>query len=219
MKKTKTVALLAAAWLAIGLAPEAEAKEIKTERTSLSARGLDSVDVEHPVGKVRITGTSGDQVRIEMRVHCGRWFSGSCAERGERLELETDVVGDTLLVRIDKMPNSVKSLAVDLDIDLPRHLDVSVEHGVGGVRISGMAGDIEVELGVGDVRIDGRVRDFERVSAEVGVGDADFRAAGHRAGHSEGFLFLANTVEWDDGPGESEIEVEIGVGDATIRLD
>lgn len=192
------------------------ARESREEAVEIAdTSGLSRVDVELPVGALTVRATNGPEARVEMRVNCG--WRGNC-ERADRIELRIERHGDTLMVRLENFPESVRSLSVDLDIEVPRTFGLAVEHGVGDSEISGLLGDIEVELGVGDVLVESVAEAFRSVSAEAGVGDADFRLGRSRAGHRDGFLFLANQVEWRDGTGNSRIEVEVGVGDAEVNL-
>lgn len=219
MKKTIQAALLVVVTTISLAANDALAREVKSERQTVDAAGLDSINIEHPVGDLQVIGTSGNRVTIEMSVSCGRWFAGSCREKADRLELSVEQAGDVLFVRIDEMPNTVKSLSIDMEIRVPRRFAAEIEHGVGDTRVTGLRGDVSVELGVGDVMLTSEARWFRSVSLEAGVGDVDLRVSGRRGGEEEGFLFLGNEIEWRDGKGQSHIEVEVGVGEADVRLD
>lgn len=192
------------------------AREPREEAVEITdTAGLSRVDVELPVGSLIVRATDGPQASIEMRVNCG--WRGNC-ERADRIALRVDRIGETLMIRVENFPESVRSLSVDFKLEVPRTFALTLEHGVGDSEIIGLLGDIEVELGVGDVFVESAAGAFRSVSAEVGVGDADFRLGRSHAGERAGFLFLANEVEWDEGTGDSRIEIEVGVGDADVNL-
>lgn len=192
------------------------AREPREESVEIAdTAGLSRLDVELPVGALTLRSTDGQQARIEMSVNCG--WRGNC-ERADRIELRVDRIGEMLMIRLENFPESVRSLSVDLSLEVPRTFALTLEHGVGDSEIIGLLGDIEVELGVGDVFVESPAGAFRSVSAEVGVGDADFRLGRSRAGERDGFLFLANQVEWNEGTGDSRIEIEVGVGDAEVSL-
>ena len=68
---------------------------------------------------------------------------------------------------------------------------------------------------MGDVTINAATADVGEVECSAGVGDASIRADGknHRG---EGFVGHTATYE---GSGPHEISVEVGVGDARVRLE
>lgn len=208
MRALKTLAL----FLILAVPAAAEERVLDLSR---SLEGITSVVVDAGVGEVEITGdASGDALtaRVELSPKSGFW--GSRSRRAiERAELIATVKGDTLTLRVSPRDDD-HNFGEEWTIHLPARLAVSVDLGVGDVRLLDTRGDIDVDLGVGDVRIEGEFRDFGDIRASSGVGDATLRTP---EGREDGEGFVGHSLR-GRGPGKSTIRVSIGVGETQIRL-
>lgn len=199
----------------LSVALAADAKTWRTESYEIDSSPVDTVQIELPVGELTIEAGDSEVIEIEMTVECSSWRN-KCESRTENIELDSRTSGGTLELRVDGFPRSADSLSVNLEIRLPRRLTVDIDHGVGETTVRDVEGDISVESGVGEVRISSPVHFFGEVEAECGVGEADLTVPGGRI-EREGFLFLGKELKWS-GSGDSSIEVEIGVGSVEIDL-
>ena len=209
----KRLALIA---LTLSFVLAADAKTWRTERYEFDSSSIRTLEIEHAVGELEITAGRGEHIEIHMRIECSSWRD-KCGSRAENIELEAHESGSTLRIRIDGFPKTADSLSVDLEIRMPARLSLDVDRGVGETTIRGIDGDISVEAGVGEVSITGSVDAFGEVEVECGVGEADLDVPEGRV-EQEGFLFLGNELKWK-GPGQSVIEVEVGVGSVEIELE
>ncbi|MFN3413051.1 MAG: toast rack family protein [Thermoanaerobaculum sp.] len=198
------------------------------ERTltfSQPAHGLETVTVEVGAGDITVTGCDCSEITAAVTVTGKRW-------QLEELELDATRNGKTLRLSLSPRKYSGKKAGEDWTLKLPRQLSLSVEAGVGDVRIQGMNGELEVELGVGDVVVTGLV---SNLTAETGVGDVEVRGSWTAVGRMrlttgvgsvtvhtpEGKLSgqgLVSESLVDKGPGQAKISVTTGVGDITLRL-
>jgi hypothetical protein len=108
-----------------------------------------------------------------------------------------------------------------------------IDHGVGNVELRGVAGGLEIDSGVGDVLVEVTSGD---VSINLGVGNASLRAPADAYASAEGSGgvgdarlnvcgerisgsgFVGQSASWT-GDGSYHIEVDVGVGDAHIKLE
>lgn len=189
-----------------------------TVRTLEAEADLDhggTLVLEIPVAEITVDGVAGNQVRLELEISCE---SSSCREKAEKLELVHRGGVDRQIFEIDGYPSMGSSPDLELRIRMPRDRHLELELGVGELSIEGLEGDLDLEVGVGDVELVLVEKALRSVEVEVGVGDADLDLPGSKEAESSGFLFLGNSLSWDDGPGTARVQLEVGVGDANVEV-
>ncbi len=229
----KPVALAAAFTLAV--VPVAVADEVRTLSDTVAAAGLERLVLESGVGDVEVIAVPADLVAFEVRLEARRGGFFSSKKRAERevdeARLSVEVVGSTLNISVDSDADERRfeetwrleipaRLAFELDLGVGdvsvRKVagDLSIESGVGDVLVDGAGADVAVEVGVGDVTVSAPLAGAGRVECSAGVGDASIRAGGDVVA---GDGFVGHASEYT-GSGEHEITIEVGVGDARVRL-
>jgi len=194
-------------------APLSAADDISNH--SFDATGVTSVRLDHSVGELEITGADVKTVEVRMEIDCD---SRDCREKADDIRLVSRVKGGELQLEVDGYPKFSKGVAVHLDIRLPRAMALAIDHGVGEVSIDGVGGDIDLETGVGEVDIHGSSKAFRSAEIELGVGESELTVDGTKI-EGDSFLFVGGEREWHKGRGESSLKVEVGVGEATVKLD
>lgn len=211
---------LAASVLALSLiagAPTLASPERTLERT-FEHRAGQRIEFEMPVGELRVEGGKAGEVRLELEVEC-RWSSSRCEEILERLTIDESSNERRLRVAVEGGSNWGKAkLEIDATLILPKAAEAEIELGVGELTIRGLEGDLEVELGVGEVRVEMARAKVGSVSLDAGIGEAELRGTGERI-EGRRSLLIGSEVYWEDGPGQARIEIEVGVGEITLRLD
>lgn len=211
-------ALAAAALVALAL-PASAAVEVRRLDATVELAGQRLVALEAPVGTVRVEAGPAGRIEVEAAVSCSR-LSRRCRELAENLQLRSRTRGSSVEIAFEGYPKAsiggVPKLTVT--VRMPRELDLELEMGVGDVRIAGIVGDLSVDLGVGDVEIRLPEAAVRSVTLDVGVGAAELDPE-PRGSERSGFLFLGNERRWHDGPGESDIEIDVGVGEATVTFE
>lgn len=173
---------------------------------------------ELPVGEVKIEGSDRESVEVRVEIECKR-RSSRCEARAEKIRLDSRRSGGSLHLAVEGFPKSMSNgPQVEATIFVPRNLAVYVEVGVGELEIAGLENDVEADLGVGEVDVTIGESAVKSVHLDVGVGDATLRPSQPRA-ESSGFLFLGNEIDWEDGEGRANVVVDVGVGEAEVRLD
>lgn len=208
-----TVALLAT--IATAARADVEVRRI-TEGFDVTAEHEILLDV--PVGEVRVAAGEPGRVEIEIIVLCDS-HSERCRDRAEDIHLDGRLRRHSLSLEVRGYSNKiVNKPSIEVLLTMPAENDLEVELGVGELDIEDLAGDIEAEVGVGEIDVFVREAVVGSVRVSVGVGEASLHP--HRRGQNDsGFLFLGNEVEWDDGPGEAYLVIDVGVGEADVTLE
>ena len=200
-------------------APATADQDVRSEAAAYPSQDARLVSIEIPIGELRVVGTAGDTVEARLRVTCDR-DTRRCREDAARVHLRQRRTGATLeieVIGLNSGRRSASSPTPHVEVRLPRHLALRAELGVGEVDVRGVEGDVEVEVGVGEARVHVRESAVAEVSLDVGVGDAELvpRPGGTRTSR---FLFLGNEIDWREGSGSAMVAVEVGVGEANVRL-
>lgn len=181
---------------------------------SQSAEGIKTVVIEAGVGEINVTGDATKTItaRVELSPKTGFW--GSRGRRAvESAELVPVVRGDTLTLRVGPRDED-HQFGEDWTVNVPPDVEVKIELGVGDVTVLDTLGDIDIDLGVGDVRIESEYKAFGPIHGSTGVGDATLRTP---EGREEGNGFIGHNLR-GRGPGQSSINISIGVGESQVRL-
>jgi hypothetical protein len=171
----------------------------------LGELGISKLALEIPVGELDLTRGSSNAMEIRVEI------SGDDC-RGDK-EPEPTVLaksrGDRLFIEVDG-----EDCTADLDIVLPESTELDVEMGVGSIDVV-TSRNTRIEAGVGEVIVRVNSAEFNRMSGEVGVGEVSIRVDEGGNVESERF-FITESVVWR-GDGEHELDVDLGVGDVSIR--
>lgn len=192
---------------------------VREDSAAFTAQGARWLSVEVPIGELIVRGGDGDRVQARLEVRCDE-DSRRCRQRAAGIRLRPQRDDDELSLEVVGYPkshtgNNPPQAYVELIV--PRRLALRLELGVGEVEVRGLAGDLDLELGVGEARVFVAEQAVRRVGIDVGIGEANLspRPDGTR---SSRFLFLGNEVDWREGTGRANVDVEVGVGEATVRL-
>jgi len=222
--------------LASACAMSLHASETRILNGTVAADDLKRIALDAGVGDVDVIPSDDGSVHYKVTLRPRRGGIFSSMKRAERdvreAELEADVAGAELRLRIDSSSED-RRFEENWEVAMPAHLVFELDLGVGDVEIRGLSGGIEVDAGVGDLVIDtlagpvsvdtgvgdvmvkGRAAEYGRVECSTGVGDASIRVRGASVS-SDGFV--GHSADWS-GDGRHEIQIDLGVGDAKVRLD
>ena len=209
MRKITGIAIITLALAA----PLFAADDIQNHR--FDAAGLKQLRLEHPVGELEIVGTDTSAVEVRMEIECD---SRNCQDKIDDIRLESRTKNGELRLTVDGYPTWSKGVSVNLELRVPRAMRLAIEHGVGETSIEDVKGDIDLEAGVGEVEIRVLANDFRSAEIELGVGESELTVEGSTI-EGDSFLFVGGETEWHKGRGESSLRIEVGVGEASVRLD
>jgi len=209
---------MAAALLLAVPAHAGQPETLRTLTVNLAAGDATTVDLEVPVGEVRVDGTDGSQVAVTVEVQCSRPVKTRCEELAQKIELSSGNAHDRLSVKLRGWPKNKDNsgLSVDVEMAMPRRMALDAELGVGEFDAVGLVSDLELDLGVGEATIRAGQEHVHRVDLDVGVGDATLRVGDRTI---EGKGFIGHELDWSAGRGAAALKVDCGVGEVNVRLE
>jgi hypothetical protein len=221
---------------AVATAASLPASEPRILRGAVPVEGLESVHLDAGVGDIDVTATGGGSevsFEVELKPRRGGFFSSlkKAQREVEEAELRMDVSRGVLRLEIETESDD-RHFEERWIIELPDHLDINLDLGVGDLDIRGLAGglvidlgvgdidveavsgDLDLDIGVGDATIQANASDYGSVEGSGGVGDAKLTVRGEKVSSSG---FVGKSAEWT-GDGDHSIRISVGVGDAQVTL-
>ena len=206
---------LLAALLVAGLATAAQAVEVPVDRISIQAPRDRQIRIDFPVGELVVEATDGFRVTFDLSAKCKGQSERRCEERLDDTRIEQELFGGELRLKVKDHPKGVNVSLIGM-LRVPRDVDLRVQMNVGALRIDDVEGDLDVDLSVGEADIRSPFGAVRSVDVSTGVGNAEVHARGAKV-KPRGFV--GSSASWDGGRGRSSITLEVGVGDATVRVD
>jgi hypothetical protein len=122
--------------------------------TQAPAAGMKRVTFEVARGNIRITGGDGPDVVVTGRKSIRAWGRNDADKTNENTPVEIVPQGDRLLIRTnhERVPDN-QQLAADLEVTLPKGMNVEARGRTGDFEASDIAGDIELVRDRSDVRL------------------------------------------------------------------
>jgi hypothetical protein len=209
---------IACAVLAVAALPARADHGRKNLAETIPAAGATAIAIDFPVGDLRVETGTTDEVRVDLKVTCDRWFR-SCADRIDDVRLVSSRKGERLSVEILgwEHGHSGGDLEVTGTITVPADRDLEIDMGVGELDVAVVSHQLDVDLGVGDVDVRMPAAAVKSVSLGAGVGDTSLRLPTGRV--AEERSIVSSEIDWRNGSGESKLSVEVGVGDARVILE
>lgn len=161
------------------------------------------------VGTVKLSASDDNQIHIYVKVsEKDGWslFKGN----PEDAKLKIDNNGQRITVSLND-----DEYGEEWRIEIPQLEQVDADLGVGEMTIKGISANLSVDVGVGEVSIYSVAQDFASAKAEAGVGAASVHSDAGSV--SQNRSMVSEEVSWV-GHGKYAINVEVGVGDASIKL-
>jgi len=215
MSRSFAPVILAASLLCVGIAQARDTREI--EKTIELETGQ-TIRIDIPVAELRIEATERRDIGIELTVRC-RWQIGDCEDALAELDVSSRSSSRRLTLELTGQRRWHTSLiGVEGTIQIPRTSALEVKMGVADLDIRDVERDLRVDLGVGQVDLRLPEAKIGEVFVDVGIGRAHFLGGGKPQDERRSFL-VGNEIHWADGLGESELEIDVGVGEVRIRLE
>ena len=168
--------------------------------------------LDFPVGELRVEATSGESVTVELTARC-KW-GRNCEDSLEDVRIESSSSKSRLDVDIDApRPWGKLKLELKATIQVPRGASLTIDMGIGELRVEGFENDLRIDLGIGEVSVRLPEAAIETLSVDAGIGDASVHGSSHHVSGRRSKL-IGSEVYWDDGAGESRVTVEVGIGEA-----
>lgn len=173
------------------------------------------VNVNLGFGELQVEGIDESKITVEIRVTCSRQDFEKCKRRGERIRLVPRIKNGKFLIGLKHTPQGkVQGLNAYVKLHVPKGLPLDVDMVGGDVFVSEMLADVAVAGGGGDVDVVARHDLTGNVNMKVVAGHAELWMGD---GHMKGGGF-PRAIRWR-GPGASRIDIQLGTGDARVRLE
>ena len=200
------VLLTAPAWAGV---------EIYSDENHYLVGDARKIEVNLGFGEIQIEGTDSSQIGIEFRLTCSREDLDKCRRRGERIRLVPRMRKGKFVIGLRHTPQGkVQGLKAHVKLAVPRDVPLDVDMVGGDVFVTRMRSDVNIAGGGGDVDV---------VAAHDGTGNVNVKVVAGKAelwmgeGHMRGAGF-PRSIRWR-GPGRSRIKIDLGTGDARVRLE
>jgi hypothetical protein len=210
--------ILPCLFLALVLAAPAVADDKVTVRTLHGSwsTGTQRIHLEMEPASVTIEPSRDGKLSAEIDVRCDHWRRG-CEERAEQVEIEAGSEGNAFRLGVTKMSKSMnRGMSLRAHIYVPRGAAMTIDMGVGELKVNGIENHLDIDVGVGEVSVRLERRTVRSVHVDVGVGEGRIAVAGNDV-DSHGWL--GKSVDWGRGSGRSNVTVHLGVGEARVKLD
>ncbi|RUO38666.1 hypothetical protein CWE13_03190 [Aliidiomarina shirensis] len=175
----------------------------------VSVADVNHVILKNGVGSVYVEQGEGSELTIRALFEGKR--SGIMRRTKDVSDMDVAIRERNGVLSISFSENNVEST---WHVTLPAVEKLDVDLGVGLVDVKVGATAVNIDLGVGDAKVEGLLSEAGAISADVGVGSASIRG-GHDVKTKR--AIVAETTS-GRGDGEFSINIDIGVGDAGIRL-
>jgi hypothetical protein len=201
--------------LALALVAPARAADVRDIRQVYSLTHARSVRIELPAGDLRVETIPEHKLRLDLTLKCRGW-SADCGNRTRNVEIVGGYEGDVFVLKLANTPKTnFSGLSLHGTLQVPRDLALDFSLGAGDLDLWGLGADTDVSLGAGDLTVHLREGDTRSVDMQVGLGDATLHRNGQRI---EGHGFLSKSLSWS-GSGRAVVNLHLGVGDVSARLD
>lgn len=208
---------LAAVLLASLLAPAtASAEEVRREEQSYYAGDATRVEIHLSFGSLQVYGTDDRNAEVEFVITCRRQDRAKCDRRAERILLQARLHGDTLHLELKNTPRGqIQGLDAHMKVWIPRRHGLEIDVSGGDIRVEGMRSHLEIDSAGGQVEVLFPQDEAKYVKVDVGFGEADLWTRDGSRIEGAGF---PKGINWR-GTGHAEVEIDLGGGEADIRLE
>ncbi|MEM6796205.1 MAG: hypothetical protein AAF725_19685 [Acidobacteriota bacterium] len=199
----------------LAVAPVTWAEPVQTLQQTYFAGEATTLDIELVLGSLEVLGTDGRNVEVEIQLFCSREDAAKCEKRAKRIRLRPRLGKRELELSLENTSRA-RALGVQatMIVRAPRDLEVEVDMAGGDVTIRDIAGNIEIDSGGGSVDLRGEQDRVGAFKADVGFGSGSLQL---RDGTIEA-AGLPKSIKWQ-GSGSQSIEIDLGGGEITARLD
>jgi len=193
--------------------PAFAAEQRRTFTVDQPADGIARLVIDSGVGDIEVVGAEVTAITGSVEVSAKK---AGLRKRNvmEKLELDVRRSGSAIYLEIKGDEDDHHDWGEEWVLTVPKGLALSIDLGVGDVDARDLSGGLEVDLGVGEVTFEGEQGAFGRIHADCGVGDVELRTP---EGRQRGDGFIGHELR-TSGPGKAAIDIDIGVGEASIRL-
>jgi len=188
----------------------AHSENEKVITKDIAVSGAEQLYLDAHIGSVKFTPSSDNQIHVYVKVS---EKEGWGIFKDSPLEAELVVLRDgnrvTLSLNDDEYGEEWR-------IELPKMTLLNADLGVGELQVRNINSNLKLDVGVGEASVVVSASEFLSAKGQAGVGAATVRS--HSGTTTTDRAMVSEDVTWN-GSGQYSIDVEVGVGDISIKLD
>jgi hypothetical protein len=173
---------------------------------------VDALVIDGGVGTIDIVPVAGTTLRIEVAIEGNR--TGLLQRKRDVTDIELAQHLDNGELKIELTEDDFDDLEVHWTIEMPAVATTSLNLAVGQLIARVGATELDVNVGVGQASVTAARIDTGHIEASAGVGSATLHGANRSASQR---AFVSENVD-GFGEGDFDIEVNVGVGEASVFL-
>lgn len=188
---------------------------VRTVQQTYFAGDLRRVEVDVAIASLRIEGSEGNNVEVELKLDCTRHDATKCQQRANQVQIHPRQTQDKLRLDLRNTPSGrLGGIQATMVIRMPKQLDLEVDFTGGDVNVSGLLGNVEIDTGTGAVDVTYPQTQVAKVKVALGAGSGELLLAD---GTKVGASGWPRSINWQ-GKGAATIEVDGGASYVTVRL-
>ncbi len=204
----KIILLAVLVFTLIGFMP-LQAQDRVTRMHQFDLDGIEEIEINNAVGSIELNIVEGSELRVELELEGDRegFFRRRRDVGNVDLALEED--DDRLSLSIDD-----DDVTAHWTVFMPEVSLIDIDLGVGEIDAEIGASSLQINVGVGDVEVEAPLKEIGDIHVSSGVGDARIRGADN-VDQSRQIVSEQSDAR---GEGIHDIDIEVGVGSAIVRL-
>ena len=183
-----------------------------TRTLDVDLGNVDALVIDGGVGTIDIVPVAGTTLRIEVAIEGNR--TGLLQRKRDVTDIELAQHLDNGELKIELTEDDFDDLEVHWTIEMPAVATTSLNLAVGQLIARVGATELDVNVGVGQASVTAARIDTGHIEAAAGVGSATLHGANSSDSQR---AFVSENVD-GFGEGEFNIEVNVGVGEASVFL-
>lgn len=199
----------------LATAAAAEEQQVRKVQQTYFAGDLHRVEVDLAIASLRIEGTDGHNVEVELTLECSRQSATKCQQRANQIQIQPRATQDKLRIDLRNTPaGRLGGIKATMVVKMPRRLDLEIDFTGGDVTVLGLLGNLEIDTATGAVDVTYGQDQVSKVKVALGAGSGELLL---RDGTKVGASGWPRSINWQ-GKGNSTVEVDGGASYVTVRL-
>lgn len=179
--------------------------------------GVRDVVLEFPVGEVEISPAPSDLLHVEMEISCDL-SKKSCLKLANKVVLEAKHSGDRLTVGPNTRSRfAYRKVHVNYLVRIPDGVALELALGFGSAKVRNLQNDLRIAMSAGEIDVEAPEHATRNVWLDANIGEATLLVAEGKK-DSRSRLVVGEEVDWREGAGRHDINVDVGAGEITVRL-
>lgn len=197
----------------------AESSGKKTE-IEVDVSAVDAVVLNIPVGKLKVSGTTGQAIKAEVVVTCSKPGGAGCDNRafeeiGWSSKLEEDLAQ---LALTPEGADEYNDFSVIVNVDVPKDKMLTINFDYGDLDLQGTNACLDVNVKAGNVRLGLKEKPLASANLKATFGDVSLTSSTGTI-HGKRSKIVGAKLEWSKGEGICHVDAEVLTGNIELTLE